>query len=321
MQNNMEYRETANEKGAAGIIFWIIFLIILASVGYSEVLFLSIVTPLFPDGLLRGVAILGAITTGASIVMMFFAKRYHARPGAQLLFSWIFMFVEMIVLVLNDILAQEQHAHHVDAYLNTWSSFAPAVPVLALVGWMLYTYLDPERKQKHALMEMADEKHESQVTFARAQHRAQMQLQHMALNAHTNYLTQAIYSVPMQDTLQQGAYSSTANWLSGFTGLPVNPMMNRQPPAQAASFAQTAPAPEPPNTVAADQTKGLPPPAQPSTQQQAPRRNAAKRAEILAKKRAPVPPAQPAPKKKLTSRMAGTMRGTWNRIKSLKRNP
>jgi hypothetical protein len=174
---DQSHMPVANKNAIIGICKFFAAVILIGGVVYSEILFLGIVSNLFPTGPMAIGAMLGAITTGASILLLVLAKSHWFRPGNQLMVAWIFTAVEITVLILNDILAYQIHqGGQLDQYMASWRLFCVAAPVVSVVGWILLFYFDPQRSITHRRMEMEDNVAKSQIDFQSRMHMRTMAL-------------------------------------------------------------------------------------------------------------------------------------------------
>ncbi len=174
---------TANSKAIVGSIKFLAGLIIIAAVAYSEILFLGIISSLFPSGPLAIGAMVGAVTTGLSILALCLGKSHWFRPGQQLIVAWIFTLVEISVLILNDILAYELHTGaKLDQFMVTWRLFCVAAPALSLVGWVLLFYFDPQRGIMHKRMEMEDNQAKAKIDLDTMAHQKAMHFHYRAID-------------------------------------------------------------------------------------------------------------------------------------------
>src|SRR5207249_5510444 len=94
-----------NQQALARLAQVLVGLIIVAIVGYSEVMFLQIMAKAFPDGFFKIVAMMGGVATGLSVLTLLISKAYWFRPGGQTVAAWLFTAVEVLVLMLNVLLS------------------------------------------------------------------------------------------------------------------------------------------------------------------------------------------------------------------------
>ncbi len=179
----MNNQQTANSKAIVNSIKFFAGAIILAAVVYSEILFLGIISSIFPSGPLAIGAMIGAVTTGLSIIALCLGKGHWFRPGQQLIVAWIFTVVEIGVLILNDMLAYQLHTGaRLDQFMATWKLFCVAAPAFSLVGWVLLFYFDPARSIMHKRMEMEDNQAKAKIDLDVKAHQKAMAFHYRAID-------------------------------------------------------------------------------------------------------------------------------------------
>lgn len=179
-----QHHSTANSKAIVSAIKFFAALVVIASVAYSEILFLGIIGNLFPtSGPLAIGAMIGAVTTGMSILALCIAKSHWFRPGMQLVVAWTFTLIEIAVLIMNDILAYQLHTGAtLDQFMEAWKTFCVAAPVLSLVGWVLLFYFSPERAIQHKQMEMEDDQAKAKIELDSMAHGKAMEFHYRAIS-------------------------------------------------------------------------------------------------------------------------------------------
>ena len=220
-----------NQEAVAAFARVLVALIIVGVVGYAEVMFLQVMSRVFPDGILKIVSMLGAVATGASVLVLLVAKSYWFRPGKQLVFAWVFTGGELVVLVLNVIIsfALDGGGKLTDSYLSVWQFFMPASPILALLGWILILHLDQAQQDRHAELEIEVEQRQAEREHERAVHQARMELKSAFLKSHMTYLQEEANSPELQRQIQIGASMLAAKELSELTGLQIAPRLGASP--------------------------------------------------------------------------------------------
>ncbi len=144
-----------NEQALKRIAIALAALTYAGAVVYGDIQFLSIMNKAFPiDGVLRALAMAGAVMTAASALTLPLALHWWFAPGLQFLWGIVFWVLDILALGLNAILAYQIAEGHVDPLLATWQTFSPATPLLAVIGWGLAFLLDPSQKARHARAEM-----------------------------------------------------------------------------------------------------------------------------------------------------------------------
>lgn len=125
------------------------------AVVYGDVQFLTVMEKAFPsDGVLRALAVAGAVMTAASALTLPIALHWWFSPGKQFLWGLLFWGLDIAVLGLNSILAYALAIGGVDGFLASWRELSPATPLLAVIGWGIAFLLDQSHATRHAELEM-----------------------------------------------------------------------------------------------------------------------------------------------------------------------
>lgn len=120
---------------------------------YGDVMFLQVMNRVFPsDGILRVLAIAGAITTAASAIALPMALHWWFAPGLQTVWGVLFWLLDVAALGMNSILAYQ--AMNGLSQETAWQTLSPATPMLAVVGWGIAFLLDPSHQKRQAIAEM-----------------------------------------------------------------------------------------------------------------------------------------------------------------------
>jgi hypothetical protein len=249
MLDDKSVQPTANKAAIVGVVKFFAALIIIGGIVYSEILFLGIVSSLFPSGPMMIGAMLGAVTTGISILVLCLGKSHWFRPGTQLIVAWVFTGIEIAVLIMNDILAYQIHQGGVlDQYMASWRLFCVAAPVISIVGWVLIFYFDPQRSITHKRMEMEDNQSRSKIDFETMMHQKVMQFQYRSVDMVSSQM-EAQIAKKLGPIVEQAASQQLARIASQLTGSHISPtelgssqisannpkVVESNPPAKAAS--------------------------------------------------------------------------------------
>jgi len=144
-----------NEKALKIVAIALAALTYAGAVMYGDIQFLQVMDKAFPnDGVLRALAMAGAVMTAASALTLPLALHWWFSPGLQFLWGIAFWVLDILALGLNAILAYQIAIGKVDPMLATWQMISPATPLLAVIGWGLAFLLDPSHKERHAIAEM-----------------------------------------------------------------------------------------------------------------------------------------------------------------------
>jgi hypothetical protein len=153
MQNKGS-RNIGAMKALCVVLSYIIYSI---AVIYGDIMFIMIMQKTFPAGFLGSMAIVGAIATALSAMLLPLAKWQWFRNGMQMVWSWLFWIMEITILVLNAMLAHAIAGGDTDTALLVWAQFSPASPLFCVLGWGLCFFLDESTKRKHQQEENEDQ--------------------------------------------------------------------------------------------------------------------------------------------------------------------
>ena len=222
---------SANQRAIKSMAIFFAIVVIVGVVGYSEVMFLAVLSRAFPDGIFKVIAMIGGVATGLSVLTLLLAKAYWFRPGIQGLTAWAFTGVEVVILTLNVLLsfALSSGPLHPSDPLYTWYTFCPSSPIFALVGWTVLIMQDQSQRERHDHMEMEDEKREAELQHERLVHRQSMKLRAKMVAAQSSYMDQYMESPDVQEVLKQGTQIMATQVLSEMIGQHIAAMRNQSP--------------------------------------------------------------------------------------------
>lgn len=200
-------------------IMWSV--IVLASI-FADVMFIALIRDALPGGIMGAGAIAGAFVTSLSIIGLVMGKTHWFRPGEQIWVAWIFTGVEILVAVLNVITAIQFARHQNLGFLSYWLAYgAPCTPFIPMIGWIVIAFVNPERAQHHAEMEMEDEMHKAELEYQKAAHAAHMEVMHDQLEQFTGFLQEFTHSPENLDASRQAAHKLGRQVLGNITGMAV----------------------------------------------------------------------------------------------------
>jgi len=142
-----ELLKEIREKDTGEIVKGAILFVYMAAIVFAEVMFIQIMQTVFPNGIIRWFAVIGAVMNGATACLMPFAKDKYFAPGKMHtigLFLWSF---DVLVMILNVLLAFEvQQGIKTGGMFSWWYDFSPASPLMAVVTWGVLMVLSPEHE-------------------------------------------------------------------------------------------------------------------------------------------------------------------------------
>lgn len=187
--------ESRNTTALKSLALFAAALVYAGAVVYGDVMFIAVMQDAFPPGILGGLAIVGAITTAASALILPVALHFWFAPGTQFVAGILFWLLDIAVLALNSMLAFAVATG--SGMLAMWGGFAPATPLLAVLGWGVIFLLDPSHKLRHA----------------------QLELESDLIDIHTEQLRQAAKDVGVSATITNGARLRAADMAALLTGI------------------------------------------------------------------------------------------------------
>jgi hypothetical protein len=162
-----KFEPTKMQIGVQSVAKAVSVILMVLGVIYCEVMYISVSEHAFPNGFLRIFAITGAMVSGISVLLLLLSKSYWFTEGVQLIFAYVFTGVEIIVIVLNVLVAFAINGGgQMDGWLQLWNTWgSPATPVFAIVGWMIIWQLDQGAKRRHRMTELEDSKIEAEADY------------------------------------------------------------------------------------------------------------------------------------------------------------
>jgi len=144
-----------NTSALKTVAVWLAALTYAGAVMYGDIQFLQVMNKAFPnDGIMRALAMAGAVMTAVSALTLPIALHWWFAPGLQFLWGIGFWVLDILALGLNAILAYQIAMGSLDPMMYTWQMLSPATPMLAVIGWGLVFLLDPSHKERAAIAEM-----------------------------------------------------------------------------------------------------------------------------------------------------------------------
>lgn len=156
-----EWLKEIRSRDSGEIVKYAIIGIYWAAIVFAEVMFIQIMQDVFPEGIVRGFAIVGAVMNGATACLMPFAKDKYFAPGKMHTAGLLLWGLDVVIMFLNVLLAFEvQQGIKTGGMFSWWYDFSPASPLMAVVTWGVLMVMSPEHElhQKEMLRKthMAD---------------------------------------------------------------------------------------------------------------------------------------------------------------------
>ena len=214
------FTEGANTKALRGLLIGLAALVVLAVSGYGTVIYIQLMGKVFPSGPLLMACYMGAAANVLLMLVLLVGKFVWFRPGAHEVASWIVTGVELLVCILNMMLAYElASGQALTSIMQAWYYLAPVSPVFSMVGAITLIMTSTELRKRHRDMELQEQKDQSEREFELAMHRAEMDVKHQYLGFVTTKLTSELNAPERQVEMADHAALMVSEVLSGISGL------------------------------------------------------------------------------------------------------
>ncbi len=106
-QVRKRFTEGANTQAVRALMIGLAALVVLSVSGYGTVIYIQLMSKVFPSGPLLIACYMGAAANVVLMLILLVGKFVWFRPGAHEVASWIVTGVELLVAILNMILAYQ----------------------------------------------------------------------------------------------------------------------------------------------------------------------------------------------------------------------
>lgn len=217
-----------NAQGVRTIAKVASVLILVLGVIYAETMYLSAVQSHFPEGILKIFAMIGAVVGGLSVLLLLLGKSFWFTEGTQLIFAYAFTGVEVLLMIMNILVAFEVNSGGVkDSWLQMADHYvSPATPVIAICGWIVIWSLDASSKRRHAAANLEDEQAEAEHEYNRDVALAGINLRRKFLTVVTSNMEEELETDHVKRQAKLAASRMAAETLSEVVGMPVAPRLS-----------------------------------------------------------------------------------------------
>src|ERR1700681_3781881 len=127
--------EGENTKAVRALMIGLAALVVLSVSGYGTVIYIQLMSKVFPTGPLLIACYMGAMANLILMLVLLVGKFVWFRPGAHEVASWIVTGIELLVVILNMILSyQLASGQTLQPFIAAWYYLAPVSPVFSMVG-------------------------------------------------------------------------------------------------------------------------------------------------------------------------------------------
>ena len=203
-------------------------LVVLSVSGYGTVIYIQLMGKVFPDGPLLMACYMGAAANLLLMVVLLVGKFVWFRPGAHEVASWIVTGVELLVAVLNMMLAFElANGQHLSSLMQAWDYLAPVSPIFSMIGAIVLIMTSSELRGRHRQLELQEHKEQAEREFDLAMHQAEMEVKHKYLGFITTKLQAELNAPERHAEMEDHAAMLVSEVLSGISGVQSVPRLRR----------------------------------------------------------------------------------------------
>ena len=219
--------ESANASAVRALMIGLAALVVLSVSGYGTVIYIQLMSKVFPSGPLLMACYMGAVANVVLMLILLVGKFVWFRPGAHEVASWIVTGVELLVAIMNMILAyQLANGKALSSVIAAWYYLAPISPVFSMVGAIVLIMTSSELRKKHHAMEIEEHKERTEREFDLAMHEAEMDVRHSYLGYVKANLVQELNAPERQVEMKHHASVLVAQVLSGISGMSSVPRLS-----------------------------------------------------------------------------------------------
>jgi hypothetical protein len=214
--------EGANTRAVRGLMIGMAALVVLSVSGYGTVIYIQLMSKVFPaGGPLLIACYMGAAANLLLMLVLLVGKFVWFRPGAHEVASWIVTGVELLVAILNMMLAyQLASGQHLENLMLAWYQLAPISPVFSMVGAIILIMTSTELRKRHKKQEMEDEAELAEHELEIAMHQAKLGVRRQYLEYVQAQLKQELNAPQRQVEIAHHASRLVTDVLTDMSGFP-----------------------------------------------------------------------------------------------------
>lgn len=226
------------------IVIFIVCGVVLSVSLLSCVTYIGLMGNVFPNGLFKSLCYVGAFANFVLMCALLWGKFVWFRPGIHEYASWGVNLLEIIVCIMNLVLAYQLAHGGADSLqqpMLAWYLIAPISPVFSMVGALVLIITSNDLKRKHNEMIVIEEKEKAEQELSLEQHRAQIEVKRSYVDYISTEMANFLSSPETQRVIAQHARHMVGQTMSGISGIAVAPQMETIIEAAPSRLPQTAP--------------------------------------------------------------------------------
>ncbi|HEX7734469.1 MAG TPA: hypothetical protein VF458_06395 [Ktedonobacteraceae bacterium] len=208
------FKEGPNAKAWRGLLIVLAALVVLSVSGDGTVIYIQLMGKVFPEGPLQVACYMGAGANFLLMVVLLVGKFVWFRPGAHEVASWLVTGVELVVAILNMMLAFQMASGPVTGVMAAWAYLAPVSPIFSMCGAIALIMTSTEMRRRHKALEIEEEKDQAERELDLAMHQAQMTTRAQYVQFVAQRLTEELKSPARQQEMALHASGLVTNILS-----------------------------------------------------------------------------------------------------------
>jgi|GEM_PF-5312453 len=225
------FEESANVTAVRGLMIGLAALVVLVVSGFGTVVYIQLMSKVFPSGPLAIACYLGAAANFLLMIVLLVGKFTWFRPGGHEVTSWIVTGVELLVAILNLMLAfQLGNGGHLSSFLQAWENLAPISPVFSMVGATALIMTSTELRKRHRDLELQDKKDKAERDLELAFHEAEIDVKYKYLGIIQNKLEVELNRPERDLEIADHASMMVSQVLSNLSGMPSVPRLSSGTP-------------------------------------------------------------------------------------------
>lgn len=226
------FKEGANSRAWRALMIVLAAVVVLSVSGYGTVIYIQLMSKVFPSGPLQVACYMGAAANFLLMLVLLVGKFVWFRPGAHEVASWLVTGTELIVAILNMMLAFQLASGPATGFMAAWGYLAPISPIFSMCGAIALIMTSTEMRRRHKAMEIEEEKEQAERELDLAMHQAQIATRSQYVQFVSKKLTEELNSPERQEEMSRHASGLVSKVLAEMSLLQAVPSARQLPAGQ-----------------------------------------------------------------------------------------